>query len=200
MLSNSDYREISTALFGRDDHRPIVNFYDHAVPDEAATKKSGRPRYKAVVYVRMKPTAPDLTVRDVRSRLAKDEDKAIFKPEWERYLAEKAGDQSPKLDGIPGMTIVAKYEFEALNLKTVAALAAYEGDIAPYEHLRETAKKIMEVSRGTFESGQQDKAAGECASAVPNGKDTGEANHDSGFRLPPSYSISYTIPSRYPTT
>jgi len=161
MLNRSDELMIRQALFGREDYRPLVSFYDHAVPDAEATEKSGRPRFRPVVYVRIKPTSPDLSVRDVRARLATEKDRLEYAPEWARYLAQKdtSPNRRPPLSAIPGMTVDANAEFNALNLRNCADLAAYAGDVSPWEQLRETAQAIMRISDGLDTGGQQDVAA-----------------------------------------
>lgn len=141
-------QEIRNAVFGRDDYPPKVHFYDHPVPDEEATERSDRPRYKEVVYVVIKPTHPDLAVKDFRSRAMVETDQRMYPQQWQKYLEskERIDARNPSIEAIPGMTVAAHAELKALGLFDCDQLAAHEGDLAPYNHLKLFAKKVMELS------------------------------------------------------
>jgi len=145
---NHAEREISQAIFGRDDYAPKVHFYDHPVPDAEATERSGRPRYKPAIYVVIKPTHPDLAVKDYRSRAITEADKHEYPQQWQKYLdtKDRLARRIPSIEAIPGMSVSAHAELKALELFNCEQLAAHEGDIAPYNYLKSFAKRIMELS------------------------------------------------------
>ncbi len=124
---------------------PIVTFYDHALPDDEATKQSGRPRFKHAVFIRM-VTQNDPT-GSTFCREAKDEDKQQFPKEWAQYeeLKAQVDTRAPSIKAIPGMDAVALEELKALDIVNCKQLAEYEGDLSPINHLRQIAQQIMEI-------------------------------------------------------
>jgi hypothetical protein len=145
---NRAEKEISEALFGKTDYPPLVHFYDHAVPDEEKTALSGRPRFKSVPYLTIKPTHPDLAVRDFRSRAMIEIDQRQYAQEWQKYLDTKARIKArlPSIEVMPGMTVEAYAELKALGIHTCQALAEYKGDLSPYNNLKQLASRIMELA------------------------------------------------------
>lgn len=166
--------EIRQALFGKQDYRPLVKFYDHAVPDAAATEASGRPRFRQQLNVLIKPTHPDLTVRDTVSRKAEEKHMAEFREEYEAYLKNKERTETEfrtPLQGVPGMTVVAFRELTELGIEDTLDLAEYEGDLGEIDYLREAAKKIMEVARAvraSFEESERIRKERETIRPVPS--------------------------------
>lgn len=143
------YKEISEAVFGKNDYEPLVTFYDHAAYNEVLSKQSGRPRYTEQTYTLLKPTHPDLKVRDTVSHPTTQDEIDRYPEQWARYQAEKQDqrDFHPPLQAIPGMRISYFRELQALEIFDAKALAEYEGDLGEIDHLRELAKRIMEVAR-----------------------------------------------------
>lgn len=145
-----DYHEkqIRQAM-GEKRHLPYVSFFDHAVEDKELTEKSGRPRFRSRVYIQKIPSAPDLVQRDIFTRAMTEEDKQDWPEEWARYLEKKEAidNLTPPITAIPGMGVAEKAELLALGIKNCREFVDYPKGLDELEPLRETAKKIMEVSR-----------------------------------------------------
>lgn len=141
-------RDIRLALFGKQDYPPRVQFYDHSPHDPELSEKSGRPRFREVLYIKLKPTHPDLTVRDVVSYPAKEADKLEYPVQWAEYQKKQTEitEFKPPLQAIPGMRISAFNELQALEIYDCGALAEYKGELDEIDYLRDIAKRIMEVS------------------------------------------------------
>lgn len=210
---NHPEREIRKAMFG-DNYPPIINFYDHATPDEEKTKASGRPRYKAVPYISIKPTAPDLVVKDLFSRAVTPEDKLQFPEQWAKYEARKQRikERNPAIEVMPGMTVEAHAEFRELGLFDCKQLAEYDGDLAPYNYLKTIAKRVMEIShehlpeerepvraeasRPEHDSAGPDWASGRTETRAENSRPQAsqkESHQEKGFKT--SYDWSISIPA-----
>ena len=157
-------RELEVA-HGVDRLGPIVSFYDHALPANQSArdfmnkgKFSGeRPRFKPAVFVK-KTTRNDPT-NSTFTQPVTEQDKEMHPREWALYceLKEKAEDRSPPIAAIPGMDAVSMEELKALGISDCKQLIEYQGDLDSIEHLRETAKRIMEIaheSRGVRAQGQ----------------------------------------------
>lgn len=147
-MDNRTYKAIHQEVFGRTDYEPIVVFYDHAVRSEELTAKSGRPRYVEVPYCKIKPTHPDLKVRDEKSKPASEELKKQFPRQWEAYQKTKSNELEfkPVLQAIPGMSYAIFRELQELDIHNAEDLANYAGDLGEIDYLRQLAKRIMEVS------------------------------------------------------
>lgn len=142
-------KQINDEVFGRSDYEPKVTFYDHAAFSDTLTAESGRPRFVEQTYIMLKPTHPDLKVRDVVSHAAKPEEIAYYTKEWAEYLQRKKEQQEfkPPLQAIPGMRISYFRELQELGIFDAEALSEYEGDLGEISHLRDLSRKIMEISR-----------------------------------------------------
>ena len=141
-------KEISEAVFGKQDYAPLISFYDHAAYNEVLSKQSGRPRYTEKTYTLMKPTHPDLKVRDKVSHPTRPDEIENHPREWEIYQKTKRDQHEfkPPLQAIPGMRISYFRELQALEIFDAESLANYEGDLGEIEHLKELSKRIMEVA------------------------------------------------------
>lgn len=128
--------------------RPIVQFYDHAVKDEALSEQCGRPRYKKLVYIQKQSSAPDQVVKDTFSRKATEQDKHDFPEEWAEYERRKGAidNLDPLLTSVPGMHVAAQFELRDLGIFTCRQLVDYQKPLEGLEELRETAKRILHVS------------------------------------------------------
>jgi len=142
------HKEISDAVFGRTDYEPIVTFYDHASYNEVLSKASGRPRFIEKTYTLLKPTHPDLKVRDEVSHPVKEEEKLMYPRQWAAYQKTKQDQLEFKvpLQAVPGMGRAAFEELQALQIFDAESLVNYTGDLGEIDHLRELAIQIMEVS------------------------------------------------------
>jgi len=146
MYNNQHEKKIAESMGYAEGGKPWVSFFDHAIPDPQAPD-SGRPRFKEAVYIQKIPSAPDLVKRDVFTRKATEEDKHEFPEAWKRYLQRKAqlDPTDAPIVGIPGMTVAAKAELEALDIRTCKQFVAHE-PLEGLEELREMAKRIIEVA------------------------------------------------------
>ena len=77
-----------------------------------------------------------------------DVDKMEWPEEWARYqeLKTVVANRNPPLKAIPGMDVASYEELKALKLFDCKLLAEYVGELWNLAPLRETAKRIMEVS------------------------------------------------------
>ena len=147
-LDARTHQEIYNSVFGRTDYEPIVTFFDHATYNEELSKQSGRPRYTEATYTRIKPTHPDLKVRDEVCHPTTEEEKLRYPKQWEAYLNSRSAELhfKPPLQAIPGMKISYFNELRDLGIFNADELLHYDGDLDELEFLRKIAKKIMEVA------------------------------------------------------
>jgi hypothetical protein len=162
-LDARTHQEIYNSVFGRTDYEPIVTFFDHATYNEELTKQSGRPRYTETTYTRIKPTHPDLKVRDEVCHPTKEDEKQRYPKQWEAYkkLKDAELEFKPPLQAIPGMKISYFRELQDLNVFNADDLVNYDGDLDELEFLRSIAEKIMEVSREAREVQKRRESVGE---------------------------------------
>jgi len=125
---------------------PLVCFFDHAVEDKEASEASGRPRYRAMVYLEKKPR--DGIGRDVFHRAMVETDKKEYAAAWQRYCEKKEvlANRAPPIMALPGMDVAAHAELQAMGLTNSELLANYEGDLGNLAKFKILAKKIMEIS------------------------------------------------------
>ena len=147
-ISQQEYNSIHAAVFGRTDYEPIITFYDHAAFNEELTKQSGRPRYVETPYMKMKPTHPDLKVRDVVSRKVKPEDKLRYPRQWAEYEKVKAEQREFRipLQALPGMKLSYWKELTDLEIFDAEALASTDLDLGELNWFKQLANRLMEVS------------------------------------------------------
>lgn len=145
-MRNPIEKKIAEEL-GYGNHKPYVQFYDHAVLNQARSEEAGRPKYDAKVYIQKTPSAPDLAVRNNFSRKMIEADKHEFPEEWAHYCAKKKEQDNfnPLVTGIPGMTVTAAAELKDLRIVTCRDLANYDGDLDDLEPLRDIARQVLDI-------------------------------------------------------
>lgn len=141
-------QEIRNAIFGRTDYPPIITFFDHATYNEELTRQSGRPRYTEKTYTRIKPTHPDLKVRDEACHPTTEEEKLAYPEQWAKYQ-EVRGDGAefkPPLQAVPGMRVSYFNELRDLGIFNADDLAKHDGDLDELNWMKGVAQQIMEIS------------------------------------------------------
>lgn len=183
-----DYHEQKIAKeMGHERHKPIATFFDHAVIDHEKSKKYGRTKYKKRVYLRKIPTAPDLVVRDVFDRPMMEEDKEAFPEAWKRYCERRSqiDNYDPPVTAIPGMSVAIHRELQDLDIHTCEQLVGHEGNLDEVEPIRETARKIMEISYALREERTAVRAEeGPERSTTGGNERVPEEGHGGGHRGP----------------
>lgn len=146
-MSTQRDREIADAM-GYKKNKPFVTFFDHALEDRELSEKSGRPRFKACVFIRKIPSAPDLLVRDVFDRQMVEEDKKDWPEEWAAYCARRDEIRRgvPPVTAIPGMDVASIAELKALGVFNCEQFVNYPEPLDNMEGLRKLAKRILEVA------------------------------------------------------
>ena len=144
----NQHEELIAKELGHDKSKPLIQFYDHAVRNNAKSEQCGRPRYDAKVYLRKVPTSPDRVVRDVFSRKMTEQDKHEYPTEWAQYLERKGGadNHNPPVTILPGMTVAAQAELKELRIFNCKQLVACERDLDDLEPLREIARKVLAIT------------------------------------------------------
>jgi len=147
-MDNRIYKEISDQVFGKQDYEPVVTFFDHPAYDEELSEKSGRPRFTEQTYTLLKPTHPDLKVRDEVSHPVRDHEIERYPEQWAAYQKTKKeqAEFKPCLQAIPGMKVSYFRELQALEIFDAEALANYDGDLGEINHLKDVSVRIMEIS------------------------------------------------------
>jgi len=136
-------QQLKTA-YGVTEKPPLVNFVDWALKDEVLTKETGRPRYRDLIFIEMRPRDGS---RDIFREIVTDEHKLQYPKEWAEYEKRKGAldVHSPKIGLIPGMTRAKFEELTDLGIVTCADLVEYPKSLDELDGLRAMAKKIMEA-------------------------------------------------------
>ena len=142
----TEFREMARKLGLESEPKIFARFFDNAIEDIEASKKSGRKRFRPVVYIELRNMAE--SVPDVFHRKLQENDKQDYPQQWAHYLEahKDISNRAPSLKAIPGMTIAAYEEFKALELWDCEKVADYPGDLENLEQYRSVATQIMRIS------------------------------------------------------
>lgn len=101
----------------------LVKFYEHPTLDGVASTEKGRPIYKTKLFVWMKPTSPQLTVKDPKSKPATQAHIREYPEEYARYEAQKGNKRGRPLSLLPSMNAGLEKELADLGVFTLEQLA-----------------------------------------------------------------------------
>lgn len=139
----TEEEKIEAELFGNRAPTVFVAIFESAREDADATERDGRPRFVNVPYVAIRPKGE----RDYVSRPVSEEDKRRFPRAWASWTARQAAQVKPSVALLPGIRPAALRELEALGLRDVEQLAAYEGPLGDLEEFRTLAKRLASLSK-----------------------------------------------------
>lgn len=120
-------QEFNRQAFGK----PVLfgEFFHYAVEDKAMSKRTGFPMYNTKVFVRIKTQGR----KDTTVRLATEEDKAMFKEQWQKFEERQELGALTPLNTLPGYTVEAEFTLKDLGVKSAEELAEYDGELPTYE-------------------------------------------------------------------
>lgn len=119
--------------------KTIAYFFDHAVRDDIASKREGRPVYIDHVYLSKRSALSQS--KDEFHRRATEEDRHDFPKEWARYEMVKNHLSKPRVKMLPGLPKSVEMELEELSIRTLAELAAC--NVGRYSKWRDMAQRIL---------------------------------------------------------
>lgn len=132
-----------------------VAIYDYAVPDNDATERDGRPRFRNVPYIAVRPVDEN----DYTAHQLREEEKTRWPRAWAAYCRMREQGTGTDIALLPGITAADLCELRALKVETVEQLAVYAGDIGTLDPFRAIARRLLSllkprvraVGDGTFQ-------------------------------------------------
>lgn len=121
--------------------KTIAYFFDHAVRDDVASKREGRPVYVDQVYLSKRSALSQ--ARDEFHRRATEEDQSEFAKEWQRYLLVKDNLSKPRVKMLPGIPESTVRELQELEIYSLEELLACKH--SGYEKWQTMARKILDA-------------------------------------------------------
>ena len=119
--------------------KTIAYFFDHAVRDDVASQREGRPVFVDQVYLSKRSALSQS--QDEFHRKATKEDRLQFPKEWARYEQVKDNLSRPRVKMLPGISEARIAELQELGIYSLQELV--ECRHKGYEEWQAMARKIL---------------------------------------------------------
>jgi hypothetical protein len=117
----------------------LVSIYDGAIEDVEASERDGRKRYKVVTMVAVR----NFGEKDFAPHQLRDGEPAKFPRAWKAYEQRKSSPSWHRLELLPGINAAHLCELAELGVRSIEALAEFDGDLFEVAALRERARVIL---------------------------------------------------------